>query len=69
MLRSALALGLVVLACSRNTETAPAPASEPTIAPSAEPAPAACVKECLARNQMRAEAAEKLEAECRKECR
>jgi hypothetical protein len=34
-----------------------------------KPAPEACVKECIARDQMRAEAAEKIEANCRAECR
>ena len=46
------------------------PAAPPASAESAEkPAPEACVKECVARNQMRAEAAEKIEADCRAECR
>jgi hypothetical protein len=34
-----------------------------------KPAPEACVKECVARNQSRAEAAQKIEADCRAECR
>jgi hypothetical protein len=54
--------------------TAPATASDVPPAPPAsaeaveKPAPEACMKECVARNQMRAEAAQKIEADCRKEC-
>jgi hypothetical protein len=55
--------------------TAPASASDVPPAPPAsaeavdKPVPEACMKECVARNQMRAEAAQKIEADCRKECR
>lgn len=70
----ALVLAVAVAACSHGSSATPEPPlgnegsnANPVIAGDAAPA-ADCVRDCIARNQMRAVGAEVIEADCKRDC-
>jgi hypothetical protein len=71
-MRWALALLLVLGACTKEPKTEAPPSNTAPAASAPAPSPDAgidpCVADCVQKNQMRATSQEQIEADCRQQC-